>query len=93
MTRPEFTEAEERYIDHMRNHEAGPRQVWGFYLPWIVLASALFVGGLLLQRAFFEIAGFAVVLFFLVRFVIHQSKPGWRVKPIIDKYEDAFNRH
>lgn len=93
MPRPKFTEAEERYIDYMRNHETSSRQVWSFYLPWIIVATVLFVVGLLLQRAVFEIGGFALVLFFLVRFVLYQCKPGWRVKPIIDKYEDAFSEH
>jgi hypothetical protein len=92
MPRPQFTEAEERYIEYMRHHEAGPRQVWGFYLPWIIAAAVLFIAGLLLQKPLVEIAGFGTVLFFLVRFVIYQCKPGWRVKPIIDKYEEVLSR-
>ncbi len=91
MPRPQFTEAEESYIDHIRNHEASPRQVWGFYLPCIAVATAFFVAGLLLPYVFFQILGYALVVFFLVRFVIYQCKPGWRPKPILDKYEQSFS--
>ena len=90
MARPKFTEPEERLIDQIRNHEATPAKVWRFYIPWIIVAVLLFAVGVLQHNPELEAAGFGIVTILLLRFIVYQTKPGWRVKPLIDKYEEAL---
>jgi hypothetical protein len=90
--RPDFTASEERLINYIRNHEATPRQVWRFYLPWIIAAVLLFAVGVQRENWKYQVGGCAVVLFFVIRFVTYQNKQDWRVKPIIDKYEEALQQ-
>jgi hypothetical protein len=90
MKRPQFTETEEKLIEHIRNHEASARQVWLYYLPWMIGATIMFTLGLCWHQCISEALGFVVVMALLLRFIYYQCKPGWRVKPIVDKYEDAF---
>lgn|SRR5690554_6264296 len=90
MKRPDFTPAEEKLIDHIRNHETSNARVWLFYGPMVSIAILLFALGVNGRHIESELTGFALVTFFLLRFVAYQTKPGWRLKPIVDKYEEAL---
>ncbi len=90
MKRPDFTPDEEKLIDLIRNHETTNSQVWSFYLPLVVVATLFFAIGLYHRHIESELTGFALVTFFLLRFVVYQTKPGWRLKPIVDKFEEAL---
>ena len=90
MKRPDFTPDEEKLIDHVRNHETSAVRVWLFYGPAIAVATFMFVVGTRGNHLESELAGFALVVLLLLRFVAYQTKPGWRLKPILDKYEEAL---
>ncbi len=92
MSRPTFTETEEKLIDHIRNREATAKQVWLYYLPWLIGATTIFFSGLYFHKPHWEVFGFVVNLGLLLRFVYYQCKRDWRVKPIVDKYENAFRQ-
>jgi hypothetical protein len=88
MTRPQFTDTEEKMIGDVLNPSHKPLYIWMQYILWILPSVLLYVLGLLNSKPYPQIVGFVIVLYLLVRYIAFQCKPDWRI--ILGKYEEAF---
>ena len=87
MARPVFTKAEEHLIRELRN-QVGSGKVWLQYLSWLIPAVILFAFGVWAAKPYPSAVGFGMVLYLLVRYIVYQCRPDWKV--IVEKYEAAM---
>lgn len=89
MAKPEFTKDEQALIAYIKLHDRSSIDALIAWLPWLVISGGFFAYGFMKDVPGCALAGFVIAFYLLGRLVYYQTRPSWRMKPIIDKFEKA----